>query len=204
MTTTTTGVSQGAVPKARGSRRGGGIAGQPQATQPAQAQPTAPPQPVPPPAVTPTHPKPAQAVPPAKAERVDLTKPIGNAVQYRALLAQYQDEFAALLPQGQSAAQWVRSAWVAWGRTFNIQSCRAGSIRHSLAIAAEMGLPVDGTGNEAWLAAFSNKHLPDDQKEAILLVGYGGLLRLAFQHPRVAWMKRGGSAWSSRRSSGPG
>ncbi len=78
----------------------------------------------------------------------------------------------------------IRTATNAYTSTPELRQCASKSVIDAISVGAQQGLLVNGVGGEAWLSAFECKWL-ENAKMARLLTGYQGLLKLAYQHPRV-------------------
>lgn len=98
-------------------------------------------------------------------------------------LVEKMPDFKALMPRGIAAERYVRQAYFAIAKDPKLQQCTPASLVMRTIEAAEVGLSLDRTLQEAALIPrYSTKK---KVWEAQLMPEYKGLLRLAHQHPDV-------------------
>ncbi len=122
--------------------------------------------------------------------RIDITKPIGNAITLKDMLGGASGAMAALLPKHLTPERMIRMALIAVNRQPELLNCTGESILESIMRAAELGLDCSGTLGEAYLVPFNNKVKGPDgsetwRKSATLIPGYRGLAKLARQSGEV-------------------
>lgn len=132
--------------------------------------------------------KPKPDAPPSKA----LAKP-----PLKTTLEAHLPAIAAALPTTMTpevrqrfAERMVKVALGAWGRSETLRECTQASIVKSVVVAAELGLEAGGILGEAYLVPFNNKIKDGGRdiwvKEAQLITGYRGLIKLARQSGEVS------------------
>lgn len=89
----------------------------------------------------------------------------------------HKDEFAKALPPEVRADLFIRVALTAMLKTPKLMDCTSESIMQSLLDLAALGLLPDSVGAEAYIIPYGTT--------AQLQIGYIGLLKLAYNHPRV-------------------
>ncbi len=95
----------------------------------------------------------------------------------RGWLETQQPELAKALPQGMDAARFARIALTAVLRNPKLAACSKASFVLSIMEAAALGLEPDSVSGLAYLVPFKGV--------ATLIVGYRGLIQLAYRNPRV-------------------
>lgn len=106
-----------------------------------------------------------------------------------------QEQFALAAPKGVEAQQLIRDALTALRTTKNLGACEHTSVLGGLMTCAQLGLRP-GVLGQAWLLPYWNANLevpdPNDPRktrkggyQAQLVVGYKGLVALAYRHPQV-------------------
>ena len=132
-------------------------------------------------------PPPPVAGPPVATGAIALNKPIASRQRFNQLLEEYRRDYEILLAGQLPTDMFIRCCLNAWVHTKEIAACSGKSILHSTAIAAGMGLLVNGLGGDGWLAAFNSRY--DANPECTFLPGYQGLIRCAYKHPSVVVLK---------------
>lgn len=95
----------------------------------------------------------------------------------RKWLEDQQGELAKALPQGMDASRFARVALTAVLRNPKLASCDKASFVLSLMEAAALGLEPDSVSGLAYLIPYGTV--------CQLIVGYRGMIQLAYRHPRV-------------------
>lgn len=90
-----------------------------------------------------------------------------------------------VLPAGTTPERIARIALGATHRNPKLLECTPASFVDAVLQGAELGLEVGGVLGEAWLVPFFEK----GSLKAKMIIGYQGLLKLAYQHPRVLAVK---------------
>lgn len=117
--------------------------------------------------------------------------PVGSVGTLKALLEGQKGALLALLPKHVTPERLFRMLLVAVNRSPDLLECTQTSIVESVGRAAELGLDISGTLQEAWIIPFNNK-IKDASgreiwaKQATLMPGYRGLAKLARQSGEVA------------------
>lgn len=91
--------------------------------------------------------------------------------------------FALAMPRGMEATQLVRDALTALRTTKRLAECDRMTILGGLMTCAQLGLRV-GVLGQAWLTPFWSKSANSFQAQ--LVIGYQGLVELAFRSDRIA------------------
>lgn len=121
--------------------------------------------------------------------------PIGSMGTLKALLEGQRASLLALLPRHLTPDRLFRTLLVAANRMPDLLKCTQASIVDSVGRAAELGLDVSGTLQEAWILPFRNKVKYTDAKgikredvllQATLIPGYRGLAKLGRQSGEVS------------------
>jgi recombination protein RecT len=99
----------------------------------------------------------------------------------RGKLSQMKDQFLMALPRHVKVEQFMRVAVTSIRRNPDLAECTIDSLLGSFMQSAQLGLQVDGLLGEAHLVPFNNKNKLTNkwEKEAQLIVGYKGLMKLA-------------------------
>jgi recombination protein RecT len=108
---------------------------------------------------------------------------VESKVGLKALLEQAKPTFGDLVPAHVTPEKLMKLALVAASRNPDIYKCTKASIITALTTAAELGLNFTGVKNEGYIVTFSNKRI--NAREAQFMPGYGGLRKLAMNHPDV-------------------
>lgn len=115
---------------------------------------------------------------------------VGSVGTLKALLQAQEKSLAAVLPKHLTPDRLFRTLLTAINRTPGLLECTQASIVESVSRAAELGLDVSGTLQEAWILPFNNnvgtKDKPLWVKQATFLPGYRGLARLARNSGEIA------------------
>lgn len=98
-------------------------------------------------------------------------------------IRQMEAQFQLAMPRGVEASQLVRDALTALRQTPDLAECDARSVLGGLMTCAQLGLRVGVLGH-AWLLPFYDRK--SRSKKATLVVGYQGLIDLAYRSDRVA------------------
>lgn len=98
-----------------------------------------------------------------------------------------QDQFQLAMPKGAEAAQLVRDAITALRTTKNLEKCDAPSVIGSLMTCAQLGLRP-GVLGQAWILPYWDSRANDGRggHRAQLIVGYKGMVALAYRSPNVS------------------
>jgi recombination protein RecT len=105
----------------------------------------------------------------------------GNTMQ--AQIRRMEDQFQLAMPRGVEASQLVRDAITALRTTDGLMECDPASVLGGLMTCAQLGLRV-GVLGQAWLLPFYD--YKSKGKKAQLIVGYQGLISLAYRSEQVA------------------
>src|ERR1700733_6279801 len=100
--------------------------------------------------------------------------------EMRGELEKSKSQIAMALPRHMHPAKMIRSALTLWNLTPELQKCSAQSVVACVIRAAELGLELSGPLGQAYMIPFA--------KEATLVVGYRGLLRLAHNTGMVSYL----------------
>jgi recombination protein RecT len=95
------------------------------------------------------------------------------------MLLKMQPEIAKALPRHLTADRMLRVALTEFRRTPALYECEPRSVIGALVQCAQLGLEPGGVLGQAYLIPFRNKET--NQKEAQLIIGYKGLLDLAWR-----------------------
>lgn len=97
-----------------------------------------------------------------------------------------EGQFQLAMPRGQEAAQLVRDAITALRTTKNLDRCDAPSVIGSLMTCAQLGLRP-GVLGQAWILPYWDSRANDGKggHRAQLIVGYKGMVALAYRSPQV-------------------
>jgi recombination protein RecT len=96
----------------------------------------------------------------------------------REWLAQQEPELARVLPKGMTPQRFARVALTAVLRNPEIAACTRASFVLAIMEAAALGLEPDSQSGLAYLVPY--------KRHVQLIVGYRGLIQLAYRHPRVS------------------
>lgn len=94
-----------------------------------------------------------------------------------------EHQFALAAPRGVEAQQLVRDALTALAQNPDLKECDPRSVLGGLMTMAQLGLRVGVLGH-GWLIPFRNRKT--QQKEAQLVIGYQGMIALAYRSNDVA------------------
>lgn len=114
---------------------------------------------------------------------------IGDKDDLRGLLYEMRDSMADVLPKHLTPDRMVKLAMVAASRQPELLQCTRASVAKAVMTSSELGLDCSGVNGEAWLVPFHNNKI--GAKEAILIPGYKGLIKLARQSGEVADVQPG-------------
>lgn len=95
-----------------------------------------------------------------------------------------EEQFALAAPRGIEAKQLVRDALTALAQNPDLAECDPRSVLGGLMTMAQLGLRVGVLGH-GWLIPFRNRR-NGGQKEAQLIIGYQGMVALAYRSTDVA------------------
>lgn len=98
-------------------------------------------------------------------------------------ITQQTPEIATALPQGMDAARFGRMALTAVLRNPKLATCSRATFVLALMEAAGLGLDIDSQSGLAYLVPYENKRTGEVVCQ--LIVGYRGMIQLAYRHPKV-------------------
>lgn len=98
-------------------------------------------------------------------------------------IQQMEAQFAMAMPKGMEAAQLVRDALTCLRQTPDLADCTPESVLGSLMTCAQLGLRPGVLGHAWVLPYWDNK---SRKRIAQLIVGYKGMVDLAYRNPKVA------------------
>ncbi len=123
----------------------------------------------------------------AKAKQQTDVKAVATRRQQvdtvRDLIARYEDKFAKVLPTMIPPQRLIEVTMTEIGRTPDLLKCTQASLIGCIIQTAQLGL-LPGLIGEAWLIPFRNNRR--NTTECTLILGYKGLLKLAFNSGEIA------------------
>lgn len=111
----------------------------------------------------------------------EVAKPSGPTLRQQ--ITRMEREFAAAMPRGVEASQLVRDALTCLSKTPQLAECQADTVLGGLMTCAQLGLRP-GVLGQAWLLPFWDKR--SGTRKAQLIIGYQGLVELAYRSDKVA------------------
>ena len=107
-----------------------------------------------------------------------------NQQTIRELLESQKKQLSLALPKHITADKMMRVALSEIYRSKALQECTAISLLQCIVIASQLGLFPDSLTGESYLVPFNNNK--SRTKEAQLMIGYQGLLKLAYQSNQIS------------------
>lgn len=118
------------------------------------------------------------------------TKPVKPGRTLADMLEAYKPQIAKALPTHMTADRMIKVALSAIGRNEELRKCTPASVVKAVVLSSELGLEAGGLLGEAYLVPFSRPVVVNGTKEwikeATLIPGYRGLIKLARQSGEVS------------------
>lgn len=118
------------------------------------------------------------------------TKPIKPSRTLADMLEAYKPQIAKALPAHMTADRMIKVALSAIGRSEELRKCTPASVVKAVVLSSELGLEAGGLLGEAYLVPFGRQVVVNGVKEwikeATLIPGYRGLIKLARQSGEVS------------------
>lgn len=113
----------------------------------------------------------------------DIVRAAGQPL-VRDLLTKQADQLARALPNAMSVDRFLRLVLTELRTVTHLDECTVPSLLGSVMVCAQLGLEPGGPLGQCWLLPFKDKR--SGQYEATFVLGYKGIIQLAYRSDRIA------------------